>query len=293
MLNVVLVVVVAALGLAAALLGLRLERERRRYLAARQRFDTDVVDMAAEIQRQMEIFRQAERQRLLDDERNRIMRDVHDGLGGLLIHAVSLVEQGECTPELNEVLTHALTDLRLIVSSLGPNPSRLAALVANYRHLHTRLNSDRGCEFSWRIDSISDLDISPTRSLMILRILQEALTNVSKHARATRVSIAISQSEPKTLYLTVKDNGVGIDAAEPDRSGRGLANMRSRAASLGGTLEIRDHGHGTVVSLVLPAEAEKQTGSGPDAITKAVSEQVIRRRGNDKACQYAGRSADS
>ena len=150
------------------------------------------------------------------------MRDVHDGLGGLLIQAIGLVEQEDCSPALRDVLSLALTDLRLIVDSLSPTDAKLASLLANFRHLHGRIHMNRGCRYSWQIDDIVDVNVTPTRSLSILRILQEALTNVSKHANATHVQIAVCQMNPATLYLSVKDDGVGLGDASHSTVGQGL-----------------------------------------------------------------------
>lgn len=227
----------------------RLERERRRYRSIRSRLETDVATMSQEVQLRLREFEEAEKERMLIDERHRIMRDVHDGLGGLLIQGIALTERDRCSPELRDVLARALTDLRLIVDSLSPADSQLAPLIASFRHLHNRSHAGGPCSFVWRIDAIGKLDIGPSRSLAILRIIQEALTNVSKHSMATAATITIALSGADAVRVSVSDNGVGIPAGMLE--GKGLASMRQRAIELGTELTVDSTSAGTDVSLVV------------------------------------------
>lgn len=229
---------------------LRLERERRRYEHIRSRLESDVETMSHEIHRRLLEFEQAEKERMLVEERHRIMRDVHDGLGGLLIQGIALTERDRCSPELREVLSLALNDLRLIVDSLSPTDSRLATLIASFRHLHRRMHAGHSCSFSWHVDSINDLDIGPSRSLSILRIIQEALTNIAKHSMATRAAITIMRASSEAIFVTIKDNGIGISTTQS--GGRGLTGMRQRATELNADLAVRSSPAGTTVSLVVP-----------------------------------------
>ena len=246
----IVLTVVTLLILVGGVLSARLVQERRRYAAARRRLEVDITTMSAGVHRRMREFEQAQKEKMLNDERNRIMRDVHDGLGGLLVQAIGLVEQGEQAPALRDVLSLALTDLRLIVDSLSPTDSRLASLIANFRHLHTRLHRNNSCVFQWQVDSIGKIEIGPTRALTVLRILQEALTNVSKHSQATHATVSIVHTASNTICVTVKDNGIGF---HPTRSsGRGIASMRQRVESLSGHLAVSGSNDGVVVSFSFP-----------------------------------------
>ncbi|HEX9016099.1 MAG TPA: ATP-binding protein, partial [Chloroflexota bacterium] len=93
----------------------------------------------------------------------------------------------------------------------------------------------------------------------LYRIVQEMLTNVSKHSRASRVAITMTMAG-ETLRILVEDDGIGFDAStatsRPD-SGLGLLTMRERAGLLGGTFNLRSTpGHGTSVEITVPAVAE-------------------------------------
>ncbi|HSW21846.1 MAG TPA: ATP-binding protein, partial [Burkholderiaceae bacterium] len=91
----------------------------------------------------------------------------------------------------------------------------------------------------------------PRNLLHILRILQEAFTNVLKHAQATRITVETGlQANQRQVFIRVSDNGRGLTAAAFD--GRGLSNMARRAASFGGELRVTSEGEGTTMQLLLP-----------------------------------------
>jgi signal transduction histidine kinase len=95
----------------------------------------------------------------------------------------------------------------------------------------------------------------------LLRIIQEALANVHRHARASRVSVGLKVS-PSALRLAVGDDGRGMRGAdgpaEPAQKGVGIAGMRSRLQEFGGTLEILDSGRGTTLVAVVPVPQPKR-----------------------------------
>jgi signal transduction histidine kinase len=98
-----------------------------------------------------------------------------------------------------------------------------------------------------------EIQPAPETAIVIYRILQEALTNVVRHAAATRVEVRLRQDE-QSVVLEVRDNGSGITAPELARSdAHGLVGMRERAALIGGDLRIEGvPGKGTIVSLRAP-----------------------------------------
>ncbi len=188
------------------------------------------------------------------------MRDVHDGLGGLLVQAHAIAQREGSSRNLRDVLSAALTDLRLIVSSLDPVSGELSRLVADFRHLHARMCSLDECDYRWNVDSIGQIELGATRSLSILRILQEALANVARHARATRVVVTMTPSPSNGLCLSVLDDGVGI-SDRCTEAGRGIASMKGRAAELRGSLTVKraEPGPGTLVTLTVPCDRLDET----------------------------------
>ncbi len=181
------------------------------------------------------------------------MQDVHDGLGGLLIQAANLARRERCSARLREVLSVALTDLRLIVSSLDPVDCSLASLLADFRHLHTRLLGHDACGYRWHVDDLENVRLGPAASLSILRVVQEALTNVARHAKATRAEITVAAVRSRLLCINVTDNGIGFEP--PAAAGCGIAGMRRRAEALGGTLLVRPLCPGSSITLTVPLAA--------------------------------------
>ena len=123
-----------------------------------------------------------ERRRQLAEERARLQRDMHDGLGGQLVHALSLSEHPQDREDLQAALRDALNDLRLIVDSLAPADRGLSDLVANFRHRASKAIRRTGTEIQWDLTDLGSITVSSEQSLALLRIVQEATTN----AGATR-----------------------------------------------------------------------------------------------------------
>jgi two-component system sensor histidine kinase UhpB len=109
------------------------------------------------------------------------------------------------------------------------------------------------CQFTSNID---ETDLDSARSTAVFRIMQEALTNVARHAHATRVQANLRQVD-HDLILEVRDNGKGIPQA-PDTNRFGILGMRERAHVFGGDVMIHGSpGQGTVVTVRIPVEFEE------------------------------------
>jgi signal transduction histidine kinase len=185
------------------------------------------------------------------EERQRIMTDMHDGIGAHLISALSLAESdGASSGEIAAVLRECIDDLRLTIDSLGSTDNELLPALGNFRYrIEGRLRTV-GIELVWKVSDLPELPyLSPRNLLHILRILQEAFTNVLKHAQATRI-IVETGVEARQVFIRVSDNGRGLAAAELD--GRGLGNMARRAAAFGGELRVASTSEGTTMQLLLP-----------------------------------------
>lgn len=202
-------------------------------------------------------LRDFERERLLAEERERIVREMHDGLGGHLVRTLSMVERrGAGAPEIVESLRAALEEMRLVIDSLDPGARDLAALLA---HLRDRLGPrvERcGLRFEWAVQDVPDAPLPAETLLDVLRILQEAVTNVLRHARATCIRVAAAEAPDGDgragVRIEVTDDGAGFVPGAA--AGRGLDHMALRARRVGGTLRIRpaSPGPGTCVELWLP-----------------------------------------
>ena len=107
--------------------------------------------------------------------------------------------------------------------------------------------------------SVEHIDIDGGRATAVFRIVQEAMSNVAAHARATRVTVAITQDREQ-LRLTVTDNGTGIAPGQSvSRGSLGLRGMHERAELLDGTVDVRPHRpRGTLVSITIPLGERRQ-----------------------------------
>jgi signal transduction histidine kinase len=200
----------------------------------------------------------AERVAAVQAERQRMMLDMHDGVGGQLATAVRLAQRDD-VPRVQE----ALHDLRLVIDSLDPGADGLPPLLGLLRdRVEPRLRAlDQRLEI--HLDDVpGPRRLSPAAALDVLRIVQEALNNALRHGRGTSLVIRL-QAAPGGCELSVSDDGRGIEptvAASADAApgGRGIASMQRRAARLGGRLHVgRGHERGTVVRLWLPRTLEE------------------------------------
>lgn len=213
---------------------------------------------------------QAERQRdaAVQAERQRMMLDMHDGIGAQLVTTVRLARRDDVPREaVAQVAQEALHDLRLVINALDNGSQPLPALLGQLRERIEPPLLALGQRLHWQVDDAPGLPpLVPAQALDVVRLVQEAVSNASRHAGASTIGVALVAA-PGGCLLQISDDGRGMPAAPaggPDTArgdgtgtGRGLAGMRRRAARLGGTLRILsgDHGRGTVVQLQLPASA--------------------------------------
>ncbi len=211
-----------------------------------------VIQKHAELEENYKRMNQLERQSAAVEERQRIMRDMHDGLGAQLISTLSLVEHEDLAKDqLVAVLRECLDDLRLTIDSLESTENDLLTVLGNFRYrLEPRLKS-RGIHLDWQVKDLPKLAcLTPRNVLHVLRILQEAFTNILKHAHANTVKLETGiAGEPGTVFVSVSDNGIGVSN---DHAGHGFTNMRRRAQAIGGTLDIVSAATGTMITLSLP-----------------------------------------
>lgn len=193
----------------------------------------------AEIEEQSRRVAGFERSQWLGAERERIARDVHDGVGGQLVSLLTRARVGKLTAaDAGRSLSHALEDLRLVIDSLEVGEGDFATALAKFRFRIERRLRDTGIRLLWQPgECVTVTGFGPAEILQLLRLLDEACTNVIRHSRATEMTIRYTLC-PGGIRIEVEDNGVG--GATLNGSGYGLRNMRRRAEALNGTLDVRD-----------------------------------------------------
>lgn len=199
-----------------------------------------------------EELRARETQTTLLEERTRIMRDMHDGVGGQLVSLLSSVRGGKANPAMVEQdIQRALNDLRLMIDSLDNVGTSLDTALAIFQERARSRLAAEGIKFTWQnlLDEPAE-GFGPEDVLHIYRILQEALTNIQRHASAKNVSITVEKvTGSLPLCITVKDDGRGISGL--NQNGRGLESMKKRAHTLGGELHIDAANPGTILQLLI------------------------------------------
>jgi len=200
-------------------------------------------------------------------ERTRLMRDLHDGLGGQLVSIVALSERGDASAPIGEAARAALKDLRLVIDSMDDIGGDLMLALGSWRERATAQLRPHDIALDWHALMPQGLpvhpELRPWHVIQIVRLLDEALTNAVKHAGARRITVSIETlggvSGLDCGCITVEDDGKGFAlaadgaaAAAGQNAARGLRNMRSRAARCGAELELVSGAGGTRVRLKLP-----------------------------------------
>lgn len=227
--------------------------------AENSQLQEDLDEQVSVLQAQNAQLREVERQQALLLERQRIMADMHDGLGSALLSALVAMEQGSMSHEqCVEVLRECVDDLRLVIDSLEPVGHDLVSLLATMRYRLGKRLQTGGLKLDWDVQDLPTLAwLEPPDALHVLRLMQEALNNVLKHARASRVRL-VTRHHGSYVEIRVEDDGAGFDL-QTIQHGRGLKSQIKRAQRLGGKLRIDSSpGHGTRLSLRLPVERKNQ-----------------------------------
>ncbi len=194
----------------------------------------------------------------LAGERERLMQEMHDGIGSNLITALAVARQQNQPSSTIKTLGRALADLKITVDSLEPVEGDLVALIGNLRHRMQGDLRDAGVVCRWEVEQCRPLAwLDATNALHVLRIFQEAIGNVLTHSGATEMRIGCREQlrdGVPGIAAYVADNGCGL-AMSQEQHGKGLANIRARANALHGVLNReRDVTGGTVIMLWLPHE---------------------------------------
>jgi len=187
---------------------------------------------------------------ILIDERQRILQDMHDGVGGRLSALLqSQRNQPDSDPYLTQELQQSLQDLLLIIDSLDPDINEQLGSALGV--LRTRLApwlQEQKLELAWQVDLDPGLGLGPEKTLHLYRCLQEAISNVIRHAEAKIIRV-VARQEGDVVSISVIDNGRGFDAEI--LAGRGIGNMKSRMSRVGGEVIIESNGY-TKVTFSLP-----------------------------------------
>jgi PAS domain S-box-containing protein len=198
-----------------------------------------------------------------ENERIAISRELHDDLGqaltavkidlGIIKHKISDEEVVLKINKVTALVGDTIKTVQRLTSQLRPEIIDDLGLEAAIEWYTNEFSERTAIEISLDMDTVNS--ISSGDSLIIFRILQESLTNIARHSKATRVDIKLSINED-FIGLRISDNGIGITEEQRNcKHAFGLISMKERAASLGGTFDISSkNGNGTIIRLLIPVK---------------------------------------
>lgn len=245
---------------------------------ARIRATTEIEKTLTRYQSLFRRYVKEEAESAVDEERTRIACEIHDGLVQTLVgvnfkmeRCGELIQQEptKCSNLMNEAkaqVKHGIQEARQVVFNLRPGQYEqldLLSALSNYLDAYKKQNRVR-VDFS---HAGSDARLHPKTKVFVFRIIQEALQNSSKHAKATKVGVELSIHQD-ALSATISDDGIGFDvqavSRNPDKWDHfGLRGMKERAKLLGGEASwTSQKGLGTTVSVSIPLARKDTTRNG-------------------------------
>lgn len=229
---------------------------------------SEPLSVTAPVRPPMEVLQSRYERQIRDaasqEERHRLARELHDAIK----QQIFVIQTSAATAEarfdtdpvgvraaLDQIRSSArdaMTEMEAMLDQLRATPLEVAGLVAALRRQCEALGHRTGAEVAFAIGDLpANESLAPGASRAVFRVAQEALTNIARHARAARVSVAIG-SAGGCLRLTISDDGAGFTPAEAHR-GMGTANMMARAADYGGRLDLVSRpGQGTTIVMAIP-----------------------------------------
>jgi signal transduction histidine kinase len=205
------------------------DKGRRLFTSEDARLADRIVD---QLHRVLSFDRAVEQGR--SEERMRIAQDLHDDIGARLL---TLMYQAP-NPDIEDYIRHTLQDLKTLTRGLAVQSHTLGDAASEWkRDLTHRLTAAR-CELDWTLACDQNIELTVVQWSALTRILRELVSNTISHARASRVSIALTLSNDH-LSLVVADNGLGR-SPETWSHGLGLGGVRKRVKQLGGSVKWRE-----------------------------------------------------
>jgi len=247
--------VILALG---ATIVARILESSRTLLRSNIELEQRVADKVNELDQAYKRVQATEQQQAIMRERQRLMNDMHDGLSANLVTLYNMVQaKNSDNSEVARRIDDTLRELRAIVDSLEPVEGDLGVVLGNIRYRMRAAFEETGVKLKWQVEELPLMpNLNPEKILNIQRIILETLTNTLRHADASTVTvIAHAIVERQVILIIISDDGKGFDM-DLINTGRGLRNIRQRAAQIGGVFTMESAlNQGTKITLELPISA--------------------------------------
>ncbi len=200
-----------------------------------------------------------------DEERRRIAREIHDGLGQELAAAKMIMDgilakdssppMRQASVEASQLIDRAIQQVRTISHLLHPPLLDEVGLVSALRWFLEGLSDRSGIKVTLQVDPPDLGRLGSDLETAIFRIVQEALTNMFRHSGAHNGIVSVTQQDGK-IVVTVRDDGKGVEEQviqlRPESVGVGIGGMRQRVTELGGSLRLANANPGTILEVVIP-----------------------------------------
>jgi signal transduction histidine kinase len=211
----------------------------------------------SELVQSFELLRRGQAMEAQMQERARIMRELHDGLGSQLVAASALLSNVQPgNRALADLIDRCLHELRSTVDSLGVDFHDMGELLGSFRDRIEPVLDAQGIDLDWQVQPMpATAGLNASERLHVLRIVQEAFTNILKHSGANRVTLRAENESAGLSVISIIDNGSGLGPDSLVQPGRGLSNMRARALLLNAQLTLANTGGGFRVCLTLDTAA--------------------------------------
>ena len=208
-----------------------------------------------ELRESFERLSQLERARAVTAERERILRDMHDGVGANLATAMRQLQSGTApAEEVAATLRDSLDHLKLSIDAMNLPSGDVNALLASLRYRLERRIAQAGLTVDWQVDELPHWDRGGDQSMRHLQfLLLEAISNALQHAQASTLTLA-ARTEGGSIEISVRDDGCGGCTD----SGGGLQSMRERARAIGAQLAVENAEPGTRVRVTLTTSPERR-----------------------------------
>ena len=214
-----------------------------------------IEEKTQELQSNFSEMHKLQKLQILAEERDRLIMEMHDGLGGQLVAAMSMLDYEKVDKKsVSVAIKAALSDLRLMIDALDPASDDLAIVLGGFRERLEHSLNNTPFTLVWQVNDVPNTEsMPPHSSLHILRILQEAITNALKYSGGNEIAVITGVHE-NNIFLAVEDNGKGIKHLDniDENDGRGIKNIKRRAAEINGEIRIENTERGFRLVLLIP-----------------------------------------
>ena len=259
LLNLILIGSLVAV-LVIALLARRTYQQRKKILEKENSLNQSRI---AELEKEKQLMASEAVIKGQDEERGRLAKDLHDGLGGLLSGVKFSLANMKSNVILDadsalvferslDMLDHSISELRRVAHNMMPEVLVKFGLSEALKSYCDRMRESQIFKIDFQSIDMNER-LSSNTEIFVYRIVQELLNNTAKHAKATHVLVQLARQNNE-VSITVEDNGIGFDKPTVDHAtGIGWANIRSRVEYLKGKLDVQSsHGQGTSVHIIIP-----------------------------------------